>query len=429
MEKDDYISIETTAIDLNKLFEALPGQVCWKDKNTIVMGCNDLQLKALGLQSQAEVIGRTSDDLIWKGVSDTEKQIQIKINAEIERAVIGSGISNVREERITTAEGEKNYLVIRIPLKKATDEVMGLLHIAIEIADAKRVVPRKKKQPPHTSDSPQQLQLPFDEAESSTLKILLVEDDPIAGKTAKLLLENAYHEAEVDVAIGGVAAIMEFEPNKYDIIFTDLGLPDLDGYQLATQWHKMEEEAKASLTPIIALTAYGPENVHPEKIAAAGIHATLKKPLVPEEIVDIFNRFVYHPKEKMQNLTQKTPIKGTENPYTKKSIDLAEGAKILGQNERAAQKMLEDLLTTLPEVRHEIENAYRDNDLDLLQPIIHKFYGGLCYVGVPHLREAARELGHALTNQEKHQTSRLYQRLLDEMSALEKEFTRLFPRR
>jgi CheY-like chemotaxis protein/HPt (histidine-containing phosphotransfer) domain-containing protein len=429
MEQDDYISIETTAIDLNRLFESLPGQVCWKDKNTIVMGCNDLQLKALGLQSKAEIIGRTSDDLIWQGVPDVEKQIQIKINAEIEKEIIRSGIASVREEHITNAEGVKNHLVLRIPLKKATDEAIGLLKIAIEIADTKRVVRRKKKHPPQTYNSPQQLQIPFDDVESSTLKILLVEDDPIASRTAKSLLENAAHEAEVEVAIGGVEAIMEFEPNKYDIIFTDLGLPHLDGYQFAMQWHKMEAEAEASRTPIVALTAYAPEDVHPEKIAAAGIDAILKKPLVPEKIVEILNRFVYHAKDKMQHLTQNPVTKRTENPYAKKSIDLAEGAKILGQNEIAAQKMLEDLLATLPEVRHEVEEAYRGNDVDLLQQIIHKFYGGLCYVGVPHLREAARELDHALTNQEKHQTSRLYQRMLDEMSALEKECTLLFPRK
>jgi two-component system sensor histidine kinase BarA len=102
------------------------------------------------------------------------------------------------------------------------------------------------------------------------------------------------------------------------------------------------------------------------------------------------------------------------------SIDLVDGAKVLGRDEKAAEEILKELLLTLPDTRRDLEQAYRERNFPKLQHTVHKFYGGLCYVGVPALRLAAKELLRALVRQEHHMVEVLYQRMIDELSALER---------
>jgi len=423
MKNGIQMPVSAFSVDFAKLVELLPGQVYWKDQNSIILGCNDLQVKNLGLKSSDEIIGRTGYDLVWQGLPPAERQRQAEVNAEIDKSVMYSGTTNTREELITTAEGTKNYLVNRIPLKDAADRIIGLLSIAIEMSESRSFEkrPPKKKRFLLIQESLAQQQIPLNDPHNPSLKILLVEDNQIASKTAKSLLENLHHE--VETAENSVEALTLFEPHKYDIIFTDVGLPDLDGYKLTEQLRKIEENTDAEPVPIIALTAHDSINIS-EKAAASGMNAILSKPLQPAEVIKTLNQFVYHQKAPAPALphTQSPPIQNTSNRYTKKAIDLEDGAKILGKDQTVALKMLEDLVLTFPAVRAEIEKAYRDNNLEDLRESVHKFYGGLCYVGVPPLRQAGKELETALVKQETHQINRLYQRLRDEMSSVEKEF-------
>ncbi len=63
------------------------------------------------------------------------------------------------------------------------------------------------------------------------LRVLWVEDNAIVRKVSKLMLENLGHS--VAVASGGKEALSDLEHNDYDLVITDIGMPDMNGWQLA----------------------------------------------------------------------------------------------------------------------------------------------------------------------------------------------------
>lgn len=251
------------------------------------------------------------------------------------------------------------------------------------------------------------------DASRPPLKILLIEDNKIALKIAKTIVEGMHHHA--DSAENSTDAITLFMANQYDLVLTDIGLPDLDGYRLTEKLREIERHKNLDLTPIIALTAHDATNIS-NKAHASGIDAILSKPFSEEKMLDILENFVYATPSK--NLTP-----NSRDRFVKKAIDLEEGAKILGEDHALAQKMLLEFMESLPQTRADIESAFRSKNLTALFDVIHQFYGGLCYVGTPYLRQAAKELENALLKKEKYQVNRLYQRLLDEISSLEKDFS------
>jgi HPt (histidine-containing phosphotransfer) domain-containing protein len=111
----------------------------------------------------------------------------------------------------------------------------------------------------------------------------------------------------------------------------------------------------------------------------------------------------------------------------KKRIDLAEGTKFFDGDETGARKMLEYLVAMFPEVREELNNAYYERELSPIKFrfMVHKFYGGLLYVGVPALRQAVSDLLTALNKKEESTINQLYQTVLDEMQVLQVEVAKM----
>ena len=85
----------------------------------------------------------------------------------------------------------------------------------------------------------------------SSLKILLVEDQPILQKATKFLLEEKGHS--VEIAENGKIALEKFI-NGYDVIFMDIRMSEIDGFEATKTIRQIETVRR---TPIIALTAEG----------------------------------------------------------------------------------------------------------------------------------------------------------------------------
>ena len=105
------------------------------------------------------------------------------------------------------------------------------------------------------------------------LRILVVEDDEYARSTLQRLLELDGHH--VETAADGLRGAENIECQRPDVALVDIGLPVLDGYQVARRVRSSREHNDAYL---IALTGFGrPEDE--ELAAAAGFDAHLAKPL------------------------------------------------------------------------------------------------------------------------------------------------------
>jgi signal transduction histidine kinase/DNA-binding response OmpR family regulator len=139
-------------------------------------------------------------------------------------------------------------------------------------------------------------------------RILLAEDVEINREIVQTLLEPTL--LAVDYAENGVAAVRMFreEPEKYDMIFMDIQMPEMDGYEATRKIREFEEERWKRISPevprktpqlaesskevpIIAMTA----NVFKEdmeKCLEAGMNDHIGKPLDFDELLSRLHKYL-----------------------------------------------------------------------------------------------------------------------------------------
>jgi CheY-like chemotaxis protein len=112
------------------------------------------------------------------------------------------------------------------------------------------------------------------------LSILLVEDNADARTTLEMLLAMEAHRV-IGAETGAEALSCAVQP--FDVALVDIGLPDMDGYEVARQLRKTPHGKAAHL---VALTGYGqPEDRR--RAIEAGFDAHLVKPVDPDNLVKL----------------------------------------------------------------------------------------------------------------------------------------------
>ena len=121
-------------------------------------------------------------------------------------------------------------------------------------------------------------------------RILLAEDMEINREIAQALLEPT--GLELDFAINGAEAVRMFgeSPDKYDMIFMDVQMPEMDGYE-ATRRIRALDIPKAKTIPIIAMTAnVFREDV--EKCLESGMNGHIGKPIDMETLFEKLHEYL-----------------------------------------------------------------------------------------------------------------------------------------
>ena len=115
-------------------------------------------------------------------------------------------------------------------------------------------------------------------------RVLIVEDSEDGAEMLSELLR--LHGYDTRVAQNGLDGLKLAEAFAPDIVFVDIGLPIMNGYELAAQ---LQQLPKLSGSRLIALTGYGQESDR-SKTTAAGFHAHLVKPIDFEALTRVLVR-------------------------------------------------------------------------------------------------------------------------------------------
>jgi signal transduction histidine kinase/response regulator of citrate/malate metabolism len=226
-------------------------------------------------------------------------------------------------------------------------------------------------------------------------KVLLVEDNPIAQKVAESILSKM--RCAADIAETGKKAIDLWKASHYDLVFMDIGLPDMDGYEVTHQI-RLQELAKKTHAPIIALTAHAGEE-NKKRCIDAGMNAVLTKPLTPKNCTDMLEAFIpgYQQKEKDAPKTQwAADLPETESMMFDLSMfpvfDVEEGLKTMGNEETLAEILKIMVEESLPPDLKLLQTAHERLDWDKTQQLAHKIKGGAVYAGTMKLKMACQYL-------------------------------------
>ena len=111
---------------------------------------------------------------------------------------------------------------------------------------------------------------------SALKKILVVDDDPVIGKSFDRVLSGKGYA--VINAETGEAAIEKLATEDYDLVVTDIRMPGMSGLEVAEN-----VRAKQPWMPVLIVTGYGSDESE-ARAKAAGVTEFLRKPLSPEMI-------------------------------------------------------------------------------------------------------------------------------------------------
>jgi len=176
-----------------------------------------------------------------------------------------------------------------------------------------------------------------------------------------------------DSAADGLAGLQAWRDNAYDIVFADIHMPQMDGFEMTTEIRRLEASGNRPHTPIVAVTAnaLGGED---ERCRAAGMDGYLSKPVSLARLRATLQRWVH------------------EHENDQPAIDRSVLNQWMQDDERARHDLLAKFSASAIDSRRDIEAAMTAGDLPALAAAAHRLKGSALAVGARALGEAAATL-------------------------------------
>ncbi|MGM0640927.1 MAG: ATP-binding protein [Thermotogota bacterium] len=192
-------------------------------------------------------------------------------------------------------------------------------------------------------------------------KVLLVEDNQVNQEIEKRILEM--YGLEVDTANNGKQGFEKIEenPNKYEIVFMDISMPVMDGYEAI---EKIKENIIQYPFKIIALTAFT-SSLDKKKIYNFGFDEFLAKPIDENSLINLLKKYL--------------KIAKVKNNKDKNKID---------KNRDILDLFIKDIEEKIPIMK----KSYNEKDLAKMHEIFHQIKNPFKYLRFENLYQESLEL-------------------------------------
>jgi signal transduction histidine kinase/CheY-like chemotaxis protein len=115
----------------------------------------------------------------------------------------------------------------------------------------------------------------------ASLRALVVDDNFDAAQSLSLLLTS--WGFEIEVAYDGASALQSAEAHRPDLVLLDIGMPGMDGFEVARRLRQFEGGDEITL---VALTGFGQEEYR-DQARKAGFDYHMVKPVDPQDLKDL----------------------------------------------------------------------------------------------------------------------------------------------
>ena len=120
------------------------------------------------------------------------------------------------------------------------------------------------------------------------VRVLLVEDQPIAARAAMIRFDEL--GCHVELAEDGKSAYELASSHQYDLILMDIGLPDISGLEVTRLIRMHESSLNKRRVPIVALTAHAYGDIYRDCLEAA-MDMVITKPFLAKEGKKMLDKF------------------------------------------------------------------------------------------------------------------------------------------
>ncbi len=219
-------------------------------------------------------------------------------------------------------------------------------------------------------------------------RVLIVEDNVINQEVALSILGTL--GVHGDAVPGGAEAIEALGKRPYDIIFMDCEMPQMNGFQ-TTAVIRAEEAAKGRRpVPIIAVTAHAVHGYR-ERCQEAGMDDYLAKPILPNEISEMLNRWLgTAPGKRRENLpaTWKDPAGGASGvPFDHRIL-----RSLVGEDTNWGKRIAQRFLADVPAQVAALRAAAIAGDMNEVRLQAHRIKGMAATAGATGLTRLSSEL-------------------------------------
>jgi CheY-like chemotaxis protein len=138
--------------------------------------------------------------------------------------------------------------------------------------------------------------------------VLVIDDDAVVGRSFDRVLSNKGYE--VDTALNGEEGLKDIESQDYDVIFTDIKMPGMDGLEVAERI-----KARCPWTPVVVITGYGTEE-NEARAHVLGVNGFVRKPLTPEMIESVTLKAMEKPAVELEAANEPEAPAAAAEPLT-----------------------------------------------------------------------------------------------------------------
>jgi CheY-like chemotaxis protein len=116
-------------------------------------------------------------------------------------------------------------------------------------------------------------------------QVLVIDDDAVVGRSFDRVLTGKGYE--VSTALSGEEALKTMNEADFDVVFTDIKMPGMDGLEVAERI-----KARCPWTPVVVITGNGTKE-NEARASVLGVSGFIRKPLTPEIIESVTLKAVH----------------------------------------------------------------------------------------------------------------------------------------
>jgi len=251
------------------------------------------------------------------------------------------------------------------------------------------------------------------------LNILIAEDNKINQKLAVNIIESlGYHPDTVE---NGLEVISNVKKKKYDMIFMDIQMPELDGYETTRHLHRTFDSSQRPV--IIAMTAFAMEG-DKEKCIAAGMDDYISKPIIIDEIINVITR--YGGNRKSVQIEKPVQVQEESDDFVNRGVI----QRLKELNEKVDpdffKVVINMFLNQSPNLIDEIKHYMESGQYDKMGQAAHKLKGSSMNLGASSLAELCKKIEIKARTNELSDIDRLIESLQPVYEKTETELKKLY---
>lgn len=207
--------------------------------------------------------------------------------------------------------------------------------------------------------------------------ILVAEDNPLNQMLMEKILMKLGHE--VTIAENGKEALNAFVNGCYDLIFMDIQMPVMDGFEATARIRDLED--RDHHIPIVALTAHALKGDR-EKCLQMGMDDYLSKPIEKKDVIKVIGAWT------RPEAPQPAPAATVSDPESDMTLPP------FASDIFFFQEMIESLRTNAPALLQRVADAMQSADAKQIQIAAHTVKGSLSNFGKNQATQTAAEIEH-----------------------------------